>query len=596
MASATVTRERHAPAESAAVASDGYAPRAPTRPRLVELGVGLVVFGCPLAFLPMSSAPFVDIKIAVLLVATLLIWLGRPSLDRRLSMLAAVWVGVMALAGLVGVDRWMSLAGPDGLASGLILFGPCAYLLVVGASLSEDLAERVPTWLFLVSVPVAAFALVWRFVPGAALDLAWRFVPGSMNALSFEGATLGHPVLLSGLAAAGAVAATAVGRRAQRWSAAGVVLLVSALSVSTKRAGLVALALGLLVVWLRAPESRRRVAVVAAIGAATLAGWLVGSSLLASDAPVSGVGRFGELATDSSRARVVIAEVLARSSMERPLLGWGPGNTWSAYLSEATPDEVEVAQRGILDAHNIVVGALVTTGLAGLAAFVALGVFVVVRARRAASSRAFAAGVAAALLVYHLMQPVSAPLTPLLCLLAGIAAGPVLGARKLTPMLARLGRATLGVGLVVLLGLSLAILGSSVLERWGRSYNSVWALRAAVAIAPGRFEPVQWLVYYRAEDATVGDPSAAAEVRELVDDTLRRHPLFPNSRYLGVDAGLLLNDHEYARRWLRRQLEAFPADRAILPERTIEFAEGGPAPGLLGFAQAHQADAENEGG
>jgi hypothetical protein len=144
--------------------------------------------------------------------------------------------------------------------------------------------------------------------------------------------------------------------------------------------------------------------------------------------------------------------------------------------------------------------------------------------------------------------------------------------------------------------LSLAVLGSSVLERWGRSYNSVWALRAAVNIAPGRFEPVQWLAYYRAEDATAGDPSAAAEVRALVDDALRRHPLFPNVRYLGVDAGLLLNDPEYARTWLRRQLEVFPTDRAMLSETTLEFAEGGPAPGYSGFVEARSAAVDSAGG
>jgi hypothetical protein len=319
---------------------------------LVELGVGLVVFGCPLVFLPMSSAPFVDIKIVLLLVAAVLIWFGRPALDRRLGLLAAGWVGVMALAGLAGVDRWLSLAGPDGLASGLILFGPCAYLLVVGASLSEDLAGRVPVWVFVVSLPVAAFGLAWRLVPGAALDLAWRFIPGSMDPMSFEGATLGHPILLSGLVGAGAVAATAVARRAPRCSTAGVVLLVSALSVSTKRAGLVALGLGLLIVWLRSPESRRRVGIVAAVSAATLAGWLLVSPLLSTGGPVSGVGRFSELATDSSRARVVITRSL-RASMGAP--------SWGGRALVGQPVRADGRGRGraarVLDAHNIVLGA-----------------------------------------------------------------------------------------------------------------------------------------------------------------------------------------------------------------------------------------------
>jgi O-antigen ligase len=443
---------------------------------------------------------------------------------------------------------------------------------------------------------VAAFGLAWRFVPGAALDLAWRFVPGSIDALSFEGATLGHAVLLSGLLAAGVVAAIGAFHRAPRWSIAAVVLLTSALSISTKRTGLVALAAGLLVVWLRSPGARRAVGVVAAVAAVTVAGWYLAASVAPAERSVSGVGRFGELATDSSRARVVITQVLAEASMDRPWLGWGPGNTWSAYLTAADIDDVELAQRGILDAHNIVLGALVTTGILGLAAFLALAGAVVVRMRNAPSSRGVAAGVAAALLVHHLLQPVSAPLTPLLFLVAGIAAGPPVAARPLRPAVARMGRAALGLGLVALLTLSLAIFGSSVLHRWGRGYNSIWALRVAVALAPGRIEPVRTLIYYRAQDATVGDPSAAAEVRELVADTFGRHPLFPNVRYVGVDAGLLLNDPDYARMWLRRQLDVFPADRAMLSDRALGFAAGGPAPGYADFAGSQPAPPEGAEG
>ena len=81
-------------------------------PRLLELGVGLIVVALPLAFLPMSATPFVDVKIAVLLLGCLFVWAGSAPADRTLALLAenrARWAGLLR-----GGVPFTSPAGPQG--------------------------------------------------------------------------------------------------------------------------------------------------------------------------------------------------------------------------------------------------------------------------------------------------------------------------------------------------------------------------------------------------------------------------------------------------------------------------------------------------
>src|SRR4029079_8497566 len=73
------------------------------RPKLVELGVALVVIACPLVYLPASASPCLDLKRVVLLAACVLIWRGRPIIDRRLAAVAATWVGILTISSLAGV-------------------------------------------------------------------------------------------------------------------------------------------------------------------------------------------------------------------------------------------------------------------------------------------------------------------------------------------------------------------------------------------------------------------------------------------------------------------------------------------------------------
>lgn len=405
-----------------------------------------------------------------------------------------------------------------------------------------------------------------------------------------DGSTLGHPVFLAGMTAIGAIAAIEVmGSPRARWFAlAGVVVVTTALSISTKRAGLVALAIGLVVAWLRARRSTdrqavHRVRIVAGVVVATTIGWMAVAPVVPTSEPLSGVTRFNELATDSSRARVVITGVLLRASLDRPVLGWGPGNTGSAYLIHADATDIALAQRGIPDAHDLVLEMLVASGVVGLLTFVALLLLVALAIRRAWHTPcvAWAAAIAIALFAFHLLQPINPAMTPLLFLVAGVAArSPAAPAEQPTrPMV---GTIALAAPLVVGLVFALLLAASSTLEEVGKTYNSQWALRSAVALAPGRISPAKTLAFYLAEDASSVD-GAAAESRMLVDDIVTRHPWSPSVRFIGVQTGLIMNDPAFSRMWLRAELDTFPVDASWLPDSALRFADGGPIAPTTGF-------------
>jgi hypothetical protein len=533
----------------------------------------MIVVVAPLAFLPMSAAPFVDVKVAVVLAGCVLIWLGGVRPARPVSWAAWAWVGTMVLSLFAGVDWRLSVVGVDTNAGGLIMLGPSAYLLAAGTSLPASLVDRVPTWLFGTAAATAVVAIAWRFTPGVLSPLG--------SDLDFSGATFDHPVILAGFTAAAVATAVAVRLRREAWFVALLVLIASALSISAKRSGLVAVAIGLAIALVRARPGRARALLVAGLVAGTIGAWTVGSAFVPAEEPLSGVQRFQQLDADSASARVHITGAMLRAWTDRPILGWGVGNAWPAYLANATTDDIDVAHRGIADPHNIVLGSAATTGAIGLAAFLALIVVVARRAWRAPRRLGWAAGAAAALFVSHLLQPLNASLTPLLFLMAGIAASA--GPRRAPaagPARVRAGRAVVGAALAAGLVLSLLLASASVLHKWGTSYNSTWSLRAATALAPGRIWATQRLAVYLAQDAALGDAEARREAQALVDGLVRTHPWYPDARMTGVHVGFSMNDTDYAWAWMRRQFEVFPSDLASLTEGGLEFYRTGVRPGF----------------
>ena len=515
----------------------------------------------------MSSAPFVNVKLVLLMVGVLCVWHARPKM-RTLALPAAVWIGAAAFAGVVGVDRWWSLVGPESTGNGLLLLGACAFLLVAGAATPDRMRARIPVWLVGTATAVAAVALVDRL----GLDAVERFVGG----LSLDGGTLGHPVFLAALMGAGVAAAVGLDRLPTTALAPILVVMTSALALSTKRVGWVSLAVGLAVALWRVRPPRRRSLVIVGVVAATLFTWTAVDAFARSGAtPLSGAGRFSELASGSAQARVQALAGLGRAWTRRPVAGWGPGNTWSAHLSSARASELQLGERGVGDAHNLLMESAVTTGIVGLAALLVLGGLTIRRMRGGPRSLGWAAGAAAALGAAHLLQPVNVSLTPLLFLLAGLAgrsppADDVLGdienpsIRRRPRALARVARVGFAALLAGFLSLSLVCLAASALERHGRTYASESSLRAALKIAPARVSAAEALALHLAFDGRGGDVRAFREAVALAERTVQMHPWNPGVRFAAADVHLMLRDPATAAVWIARQRARFPGD-PILP-------------------------------
>jgi hypothetical protein len=279
--------------------------------------------------------------------------------------------------------------------------------------------------------------------------------------------------------------------------------------------------------------------------------------------------QFGTVAAEQDRIAVWGAQV--RAVTDRPILGWGPGNEWSAFVTSATRGQIETATRYWADAHNLLIDVGVIAGLAGLAAFAWLLVRLVpTLARLYPRDRSWAAAAASTLAVYSLYEPLDVTLTSLMLLLAG-AAAVARPSSDAEPASApgparRWGRA----GVLALLVAATAIAGvglaSSGLEQWGRThFGSGWALERAWSIAPWRISAGEALALELALDGRSGDETAAAEARDLVDRLVEAHPRNPGVRLLAADVELLFENFPGTQVWIRRHLEVFPNDSIRVP-------------------------------
>jgi hypothetical protein len=327
--------------------------------------------------------------------------------------------------------------------------------------------------------------------------------------------------------------------------------------------------------WLGRPDRRRIVRAIAALLIAIVVWCFVPQ--LGNGASTLSVGSQFET-TLGERQRLAVAAANLRGVIDRPVLGWGPSNAWSAFLSSGTPDEIRTATRSWGDAHDLPLQFAVTTGLLGLLALLWLAARVVLAARPRSSIVPWAGAGALTLLAFSLYEPLDPTLTPLLFLLAG--ATLAVGERDLD---AEPARGVARVAVIVLLAggaaVSVLSLASSTLEQWGRThYDSRWALEAAGDLAPWRISTVEALAIDLALDGRSGDRAAAERARALVADAVADHPDNPGVRLLAADVEILLRDEDAARAWIERQLERFPSDTVRVPNDRVQGGSNTLAP------------------
>ncbi len=535
------------------------------RPRALEIGLFLVVVASPLAFTPFTASPFGDPKLVLLALGSLLVFLGGLPHDRLLARLAVVWVAVTAAAALAGVDPLVSLgANTAGEGGGVVLALCCAVLLVAGASLPASVLGRLPRWLGWTAVAVAATQLLFRVAPAALHPV--------LPNLRFVGATLGNQLFSGAFMSAGVAVVAADGALPIRSRLVRLAILALGVAAAGERSSLVLPVVGVAVAIWRARLSRRDAVLTAATVLLFLAGWQLVDGLVPSlRSPNDAVAQLGSSVTDTGR--FVVWRVSADAILRRPLLGWGPGTTQSAYVSTATAAQLKRATRLWADAHDLFLETAVSTGLLGLIALIALLGVASTRALRAPPGIGWSLAGAAALGAYSLVEPLNLVLTPLLFLLAGVAAGHATRATKARAPARALAAAALACGVIV----ASLMFAAASLEQWGKLYAETWAYRDALRLEPWRVTSSERLAILLAEDARGGPAEEASQARDVIGDAVADHPWDANVRLFQADVDTLLRNPTAARAAVAAHVARFPAEADLLEQ--LAAGPSGVTPG-----------------
>ena len=531
---------------------------------MADLGVFLLIVAAPLVFTPFSQSPFGDPKLVVTAAAAMALWAAGFPRVRSLAWAVGSWVGVTAIAALTGVDPSRGLtAQTEGEGGGLIVILICAVVLLSGAGSSERHREVARRWFVITCTAIGVFGILVRVMPGTFAEV---------GSLSLIGATMGNQLFAGALLAAGMVAA--MGDRNQPLSRQLPLVALLALATATfgERSAIALPVIGLLVFLSRARIPWRRAAALAICVLGVLGAWQV----IADHLPTGGRGASLTITrqeTDAERF-TVWRVLLTRAAMDRPVLGWGPASTQSAYLANATVDEVHRTTRQWADAHDLPLETLVTTGVLGLLALLAVLGLAGIRALRGPPERAWALGAAAVLGAFSLIEPVNLVLTPLLFFFLGMA-GPPVGEPGTTTepaepvweaRAARVAHALTGLALGAALLVSLLMMTGATLERWGREYGEAWAYRDALRVQPWRVSSTEQLALLLALDGRSGDTAAAAEARRLMADAVAAHPWNVDLRPRAADVETLLQDPAASAAWIQAHLARFPGDLAGLQD------------------------------
>ena len=346
----------------------------------------------------------------VLAVGLPCLWANRRGPWRQAALAGMALVLVAALAALFAVNHTTAVFGLYGWGTGLVFVAALPSAWAIGTRLDDR--ARADVRLALVAGIVANVAVAvaeLRFdLEFARLTLVEGRPPGFM----------GGSVPFTQLVAAGvglAAASFSLSRR-QWWTLALVPVVGVGVEVAGGRFGYAVLVAA--VVWVAVRHRLRAAAVFAALAAV---GLLLGGVAGRGTEAKSASSRIAGSGTSGVGTRIENWKVAADAFTSRPILGTGPGTYAAATGARRTLKlaRLEGADRLYADAHNVVVEYATTTGIAGLAAFLAFGWFAL------RPARGWAAGAALALAAMHAVEPQQVALTPLLFLLAGVASPPI---------------------------------------------------------------------------------------------------------------------------------------------------------------------------
>jgi hypothetical protein len=384
-----------------------------------------------------------------------------------------VFVAVAGLATLLSPAPGLALLGLYNQGTGWLYVAAVVGMWALGRRWSDAGARGLGTAILAAACVNAAMA--WLQVSGNFSGDLFTLVDGRPPAL------LGNPVHASALFL-GAFAIVVERRRTEsgRREASLVylaiaVLLASALELAGGRIGLVVLVV--VVVGLSVRSRRRLLPVVAPVVVAVVLGVLGAIAIAPDDSGAA--SRVADSGGSGFSGRIDRWAIGIAAVGDRPVLGEGPG----LYRRASSPHNTAAAARAFgsdrlnIDAHDVFVEYLVTTGVVGALALVA---WLVLAARGARGELAWFAGIGA---ISLLLQPQFIGLTPVLALALGAAKrGPPV--RVAVPL-----KVVAAVTIALGAGFAFALLRGDVLMRHAAVDSDLGDARSAVRALPVWPEP-----------------------------------------------------------------------------------------------------------
>lgn len=346
----------------------------------LSLLVPLFVFNS--LFFPYITSKVFVFRIIVEVLGILWLWLillDKSFRPRRTLFLygIVIWVAVIALATLFGVDPYRSFWSNYERMEGLVNFLHLGlYFLMLGSVLRS---QAVWKWFLHFSLGASVIAVL--------LALG-EYVRASGESLRLA-ATFGNPIYLAVYLLLQIFLTLLLFIQTNHRGARvtyGIVMIgqLFVLYQTGTRSALLGLLVGLFValavVAIRGRElGRTRVAAAALLVAALIAGggfWLARDSASIQNSPVLSRIANISLADATTRHRLINWQMALQGFKERPLLGWGPENylvVFSKYFDPALYDAEPWFDR----THNIFLDWLVSAGLLGLLSYLSLFVIAI---------------------------------------------------------------------------------------------------------------------------------------------------------------------------------------------------------------------------
>lgn len=388
--------------------------------RLARLGLGAAAVGGMLFFTTGLRDPYSLPKLMAITAGACAAWLGI-CLDGRsgggarrtpLDLPLGACLAAMALSTFFSLDRAVSVLGQyHSYSHGLLAF------LVCGALFYAAAASGGARGIFRACTAAGALLGLYAALQRAGMEPFGGVLTALPGGRAFSAS--GSPVYLGAallFVCPAALHLALTGRGADRvlgW--AGGVLCGAGLFLSMSRSGWLGAAVGCAAYWaLSGRLGRRR--------------WVPAAALCAAVLAAAGIGFLRPHAAADS-VRIGTWRIAGRAFMARPLAGNGPDTMMLTFRRHRSDDMVRSLGdlRGQDNAHNDLVQAAATTGLAGLGAYLWLLVALVMMLRTALSEdarREEASVVAGSLLgafVQAKFNPVPLPVLALAAIWAGLA-------------------------------------------------------------------------------------------------------------------------------------------------------------------------------